>query len=91
MRTPQKTAWRSNTIAEEPEEGDEEASGSGARPQALSASACQQVRPLPRPTSACCTQFALLKASAVHNSVSVWTHVLQSWCILSYTLTLWQH
>ena len=48
MRTPQKTAWRSNTIAEEPEEGDEEASGSGARPQALSASACQQVRRPPQ-------------------------------------------
>ena len=48
VKTPQKTAWRSNTIAEEPEEEDEEASGLGNRPQALSASACQQVRRLPR-------------------------------------------
>ena len=50
MKTPQKTAWRSNSIAEEPEEGEEDAGGSGNRPQALSASACQQVRRLPRPT-----------------------------------------
>ena len=41
VKTPQKTAWRSNSIAEEPEE--EEAGGSGNRPHALSASACQQV------------------------------------------------
>jgi len=41
VKTPQKTDWCSNTIAEEPEE--EEAGGSGNRPHALSASACQQV------------------------------------------------
>ena len=41
VKTPQKAAWRSNTIAEEPEE--EDLDGQGARPQALSASACQQV------------------------------------------------
>ena len=40
--TPQKTAMRSS-IPEEPEE--EDAAVSGARPQVLSASACQQVRP----------------------------------------------
>ncbi len=42
MPTPQKVAMRSTTIAEEPEE--EDAAVSGARPQVLSASACQQVR-----------------------------------------------
>lgn len=41
--TPQKTAMRSS-IPEEPEE--EDAAVSGARPQVLSASACQQVLPL---------------------------------------------
>ena len=41
VKTPQKTAWRSNTIAEEPEEEDADAEGN--RPHALSASACQQV------------------------------------------------
>ena len=40
--TPQKTAMRTSTIAEEPEE--EDAAVSGARPQVLSASACQQVQ-----------------------------------------------
>ncbi len=40
--TPQKVAMRSS-IPEEPEE--EDAAVSGARPQVLSASACQQVRP----------------------------------------------
>ena len=79
MRTPQKTAWRSNTIAEEPEEGDEEASGSGARPQALSASACQQVRRPPRPPlHAGLWDPALPGAYAVHASVGVWTHALRS-------------
>ena len=43
VKTPQKTAWRSNTIAEEPEE-EEDAANGGNRPQALSASACQQVQ-----------------------------------------------
>ena len=89
MRTPQKTAWRSNTIAEEPEEGDEEASGSGARPQALSASACQQVRRLPRPSLHDAHRDPAL-LEAVHASVSVWTHALQSQCILASVSRLWQ-
>ena len=42
VKTPQKAAWRSNTIAEEPEE-EEDADAQGNRPHALSASACQQV------------------------------------------------
>lgn len=43
VQTPQKTAMRTSTIAEEPEEEDAAVSG-GARPQVLSASACQQVQ-----------------------------------------------
>ncbi len=43
MKTPQKTAWRSNTIAEEPEDDESDADAQGNRPHALSASACQQV------------------------------------------------
>ena len=49
MKTPQKTAWRSNTIAEEPEEDEADADTQGNRPHALSASACQQVLNLPSP------------------------------------------
>ncbi len=42
MRTPAKMAWRTNGVAELTEEDSDE--GGAGRPQALSASACEQVR-----------------------------------------------